>query len=619
MLDPRAYRCPEDLSAGSPLPRRVLIVGSCLSSGWSHYIAHSPHPCPSDMFWLGAVPADPPQPMADYHFQIVQLPLRFVLPDLAFARLPQNDLEAHERLFAHACAAMRRQLESGMRWNVEHGLLTFVFPFLPPQQNPAGRLLPRYDLRNLAWFVDRLNQELERELANYANAYLFEFNEVLATHGRRYFQDDVGWAANHGSAFNNYDTPHDGNRLEPPTPAAELFELKQREIMDAGWAEMVAMWRTVAQPQPVKLVVVDLDDTMWRGVLAELSPDAYPTTEGWPIGFWEALAFCRRRGLLLAIISKNGDATIRTIWPKVLRGRLSLEDFAVVRINWQPKAENMADILAKVNLLPGNVLYIDDNPVERAALAAAFPGLRVLGGTPMLWRRTLLWSAETQLPMVTEESARRTAMVQAQVQREESRSQLTREEFLAGLNVQVTFLAIDSAEHPRFGRAFELINKTNQFNTTGRRWSHAEVVAAFAAGLRFLAFEVTDAYTDYGLVGVMLLDHSGLAQFVMSCRVLGLGVEAAAVALAVESLRQHGASIAFAAMVETERNLPCRDLYRLCGFEAVPGGWQHPTEPGLPLPAHVRLVAEAPEGEGEGEGEAEAEAEGQAEPDAEAA
>ena len=591
MIDSRTFRCPEDLASGSPLPRRVLIVGSCLSASWSHAISHGPQACPNDMFWIGSVPEAPPQPFADYDFQIVQVPLRFVLPDLSLARLAQNDLAGHENLFAHSCAAMRRHLESAMRWNVAHGLLTFVFPFLPPQQNPAGRLFPRYDLRNMVYFIERLNQELERELANYANAYLFDFNEVLSSHGRRYFQDDVGWGGSHGSAFGNYDEQHDTNRLEPTEKAADLFDLRVHEIMHAGWAEMIAMWRTITQPQPVKLVVVDLDDTMWRGVLAELSPDAYPTSEGWPVGFWEALAFCKRRGLLLAIISKNEEATVRTIWPQVLKGRLSMDAFAVVRINWQPKAENLADILAKVNLLPGNVLYIDDNPVERAALAAAFPGLRVLGGTPLLWRRLLLWSAETQLPMVTEESANRTAMVQAQVQREESRAQLSREEFLAGLNVRVTFLAIDSADHPRFGRAFELINKTNQFNTTGRRWTHAEAVAGFAAGMRFLAFEVTDAYTDYGLVGVMVLDTPGLVQFVMSCRILGLEVETAAVALAVESLGQHGAGIAFAAMVETERNLPCRDLYQRCGFTPAEGGWQRPVAPPLAVPAHIHLGA----------------------------
>ena len=89
----------------------------------------------------------------------------------------------------------------------------------------------------------------------------------------------------------------------------------------------------------------------------------------------------------------------------------------------------------------------------------------------------------------------------------------------------------------------------------------------------------------------MVLDATGLAQFVMSCRVLGLEVEAAAVAVAVESLAQDGAEAAFAAMVETERNLPCRDLYRRCGFTQVAGGWLHPVAPRPPVPAHITLGA----------------------------
>lgn len=591
MLDPRTFRCPDDLAPGALPPRRVLIIGSCLSNSWATAIGMDRLACPVDMVWLDHEPEAPPHPIADYDFQVLQLPMRPILRDLVFARLPQDDLAAHQALFDQACATMRHFLRHGMAWSRAHGLLTFVFPFIPPQQNPMGRLLPRYDLRNLVFFVERLNQELERELAAYPNAHLFDFNEILACHGRRFFQDDVAWATSHGSALADYDSTHDGNRLEPAGRAGELFELSPWQILQAGWAEMVAMWRSVAQPAPVKLVVVDLDDTMWRGVLAELAPDDYPSWEGWPIGFWEALAFCKRRGLLLAIISRNEEARVREIWPRVLHGRLLLEDFAVARINWRPKAENMAEILARVNLLPGNVLYIDDNPVERAALAEAFPGLRVLGGSPLLWRRLLLWSAETQLPAVTEESARRTAMVQAQVQREESRAELSQEEFLARLDVRMGFLVIDGTEHPRFRRALELVNKSNQFNTTGRRWSHAEMVAGFAAGLRLLAFEVTDAYTDYGLVGVMLLDATGLAQFVMSCRVLGLGVEAAAVAQAVEHLARSGAETAFAAMMETERNQPCRDLYRRCGFAPAPGGWQRPVSPRPAMPAHIRLVA----------------------------
>src|SRR5437660_10773754 len=122
--------------------------------------------------------------------------------------------------------------------------------------------------------------------------------------------------------------------------------------------------------------------------------------------------------MLLAIMSKNDETLLRPVWQSVFRGRLGLEDFAIRKINWRPKAENFEDILAEANLLPRSVVYIDDNPVERASIKAAFPDVRVFGPNPLVWRRILLWSAETQVPTITAESAARTDMVRAQVERE---------------------------------------------------------------------------------------------------------------------------------------------------------------------------------------------------------
>jgi len=243
-----------------------------------------------------------------------------------------------------------------------------------------------------------------------------------------------------------------------------------------------------------------------------------------------------------------------------------------------------------VNLLPRNVVYIDDNPAERAAIKGAFPDIRVLGGNPLLWRRILLWSAETQVPQVTAESAARTEMVRAQVVREQQRGRLSREQFLASLEVRMTPFVVGDLQHPRFARVLELINKTNQFNTTGRRWTREECAAALASGTVFHAFELADTYTDYGLVGVLVVEPGAIVQFVMSCRIMGLDAEIAGLAYVLGLLRAGGAETIFAAMVATERNLPCRDLYERCGFVAAEGGWRRWLEPGLPVPAHISLA-----------------------------
>src|SRR5207248_9455587 len=118
---------------------------------------------------------------------------------------------------------------------------------------------------------------------------------------------------------------------------------------------------------------------MWRGVAAEEADASSQAREGWPLGFAEALMFLKRRGILLGIVSKNDEERVRGIWRRIYGDLVRLEDFAVRKINWQPKADNVEAILAVVNLLPQSVEVIGDNPVGRAAIQAAFPAALVLG------------------------------------------------------------------------------------------------------------------------------------------------------------------------------------------------------------------------------------------------
>jgi FkbH-like protein len=266
-----------------------------------------------------------------------------------------------------------------------------------------------------------------------------------------------------------------------------------------------------------------------------------------------------------------------------------MEDFAAIRINWKPKATNLAEILAGICVLPRNVVFIDDNPAERAAMKLAFPDVRILGRHPYYLRQTLLWSSETQVVSVTGESSQRTDMVKAQLEREARRTELSRADFLMAAAPTVRMIPIDDAAHPRFARAFELINKTNQFNTTGRRWTSEQCHEFFQSGGVFHAFEVTDAYTGYGLVGVVLLLATTITQWVMSCRILGFEIEVAVMGTIVSKLREDGALTIQAHLVDTDVNLPCRDLFAKCGFVQTADAWVLPHGVQVSLPAHVRM------------------------------
>ena len=588
-----SYRSPQDLAVTPTILRRVIVVGSCMANRWPEVFKNTEPPCPCDLFLFNnasQLPKDPPHAAEDYDFQVIQVPIRSVLPDSVYFDLPNDDLATYEKLFTEAKSRLSQNLEAALRWNREHGLLSFVCNFNLPQQNPMGRLLPRYDLRNLVYFIEQLNQALVEELARYDNAYLLDVDQLVSTYGRRYFQDDVLCQSNHGGALSNAGFARDQERLEPLVEANKIYPTRLYDYLRIMRAEVIAMYRTIRQIDMVKLVIMDIDDTLWRGVAAESAEHSSSAIVGWPLGVVDALGYLKRRGVLLAIVSKNDENRIKEIWQQIIGRHLSLDDFAARRINWNTKVENIQDLLRNMNLLPRNVLFIDDNPVERASVKAAFPDIRVLGPNPYVWRRILLWSAETQVSTVTTESAARSDMMRAQVERETQRQQMSREEFLASLSLEFSMNEINDLSHSGFPRALELINKTNQFNTTGRRWTTQECAKAFDTGTKFHVFNVRDRFTAYGIVGVIVLKGSDIEQFVMSCRVAGLDVESAAIAQVLRLLRESGRDKARAALVETDVNLLCRDVYERCGFERKGKLYERALDPVLESPPHIRVI-----------------------------
>lgn len=585
------FRTPVDLARAALPVGRVLIVGSCFAGGLSHFCERVFAGAGCDHLtynFVGELPGQPPHPIGDYAFQLVALPLRSVMPEGMFFNLRHADLAAYERALAESELRLMHMLNGSTGYGAAHGLPTFIANFLLPQQNSMGRLLPQNDARNPAWFVARLNAVIAERAATHPNTYVLDFDGIAATIGRRHIQDDIIAMNSHNVFISDWDYPRDRNRLHPPASIMRMHEIKSDEFILAIWTEAAAMLRTIRQQDSVKLVIIDLDDTLWRGVIAEEGVDNPALLEGWPLGIIEALTMLKRRGILLAIVSRNDEATIRRLWPDVIGDKLPLEEFASVRINWDPKPGNVAAVLADCNLLARSALFIDDNPVERAAVQGAHPDIRVLGQDLYYIRRILLWAPELQVAAITEEAGRRTEMIQAQTQREEARAQMPREEFLAGLGVAMTRLTITAADHPRYPRAFELLNKSNQFNTTGRRWSPEEMHAFLAGGGRIEAFEVADNFTQYGLVCVALIDGAAFTQYVMSCRVLGLEVEACAIAtLAAELILEHG--VARGMMVETDANILCRTLYEKAGFLPVDGHWATTAGKLRPAPGHVRV------------------------------
>ncbi len=584
------FLAPRELQV-TPTPlKRVLLAGHCLLERWPRRLAALGVAAEVDHVLLGQQePPVAPHPVEAYSFQVTHIANRMVFGDpnlLAWIRAGFGASAAAETLFDRSRQAIDRGLKTGAAWRGH--LPVSVTTLIPPQQEFNGRLIDRRGLDSILTYFDRLNAYLREAVAGLDNVHVLDVNEVIASIGRRRLLDDGVNVSSHASVLTDGHYERDRQRIETPKPPTQHYNVEPDSFLLGVWYEAEAMYRSLRQIDSVKMVCVDLDDTLWRGVLAEEAAlddiDPNQAREGWPLGVIEALAILKRRGVLLCMISKNTESRVRAIFEKVYRNLLSLDDFAILKINWAPKTENIREAMAQANLLPRSVVFLDDNPNERAAVKLAFPDLRVIEAPLYYWRRILLWSAETQPPAISSESARRTQMVQAQVKREALRAETTHEDFLGGLDLRVS-LGFATPGGKRIERALELLNKSNQFNTTGKRWSAQELASLAESGLIAVA-AVSDKFTDYGDVFVALMRGARIEQIVMSCRVISLGVELASVAaVAARILTQHSEVVA--GIVETDANILARDLFARCGWTFAEGEWR--TAKAGVTPAHVTL------------------------------
>ena len=163
-------------------------------------------------------------------------------------------------------------------------------------------------------------------------------------------------------------------------------------------------------------------------------------------------------------------------------------------------------------------------------------------------------------------------------------------EFLESLGVKVSCFRIADLSDAKLPRAMELVNKSNQFNTTGKRWTYQEWVNALASGMQVIAFEVEDRFTNYGLVAVALVQGDLVTQFVMSCRVVGLGIEETALSEINRRLNETGKTSVQAQYIATQSNYLCKAIFEKLGLRSNGDLWSKSAVPCIPVPTHVRIA-----------------------------
>ncbi len=328
---------------------------------------------------------------------------------------------------------------------------------------------------------------------------------------------------------------------------------------------------------PRKVLCTDLDNTLWGGVLGEDGSEGIATGRAFPgncyLEYQRYLKQLSSRGILLAIVSKNNDADVREAFQaRAADLGLSLDNFVATKISWNEKATSIRELAEELSLGLDSFVFVDDNPVECEAIRQQLPEVAVIEApVEEPWKLVELLSAQSFFDTagVTDDDVNRLNEYKAQAQRSElANSAGNRDEFLASLEIVCTFL--NAVEAP-LARSVQLLAKTNQFNLTTRRHSAAEVEQfASTPGCQAVAVRVRDRFGDAGVVGLALArtegDSCSIDSLLLSCRVIGRGIETALLAHLAENAIRSGANRLVGEFIATKKNAPCADFYLDHGF-----------------------------------------------------
>lgn len=461
---------------------------------------------------------------------------------------------------------------------VTRGASHYRMTFVPTWWQPAHqRGLGMIDARpgGITWALTMANARLMTQLASVPNVFVLNtqrWAEASASHGRSMAK---AWYLG-----------------KIPFPA-ELFAEVARDLKAAARG---------IEGRARKLLVLDLDHTLWGGVVGDV---------GWEhlqlgghdgageafVDFQHAVRALRSRGIMLGIVSKNTEAVALEAIKSHPQMVLRIDDFVGWRINWHDKAQNVADLAMELNIGLQSVVFVDDNPVERARVRAALPEVFVPDWPEDSLRYTERLHALRcfDMPAISQEDADRTALYAAERARDSERTSVgSLDEWLLSLGMRVTVEHVGSGN---ITRTAQLLNKTNQMNLATRRLSEAELIEWSRPDTRVvLALTVEDRFGSAGLTGILGLEATDqcceVTDFVLSCRVMGRRVEYAMLHLAASWARARGMQTVVARYRRTTKNQPCHDLLLSSALDRDAAGetfiWNC-TDP-FPLPDAIQLT-----------------------------
>jgi FkbH-like protein len=387
---------------------------------------------------------------------------------------------------------------------------------------------------------------------------------------------------------------------------ARKWQLYRQPYSETFWQSIGTQAGRIIAAEKIaakKCVVLDLDNTLWGGVIGEDGLVGIALGDDFPgrafRDFQRYLMHLKSKGVMLAVASKNNPEDAYEVFDKHDAMVLSRRDIVAFEINWESKVESIKRIAAKLNIGLDALVFIDDNPKEIGEVQERLPAVTCilvpeeLADLPALLAGTDLFDTLH----VSDEDRKRTEMIAADQQRSAVQETMSEEEFRKSLQLKIDIFA---AEKQHLARITQLVNKTNQFNLTTIRRTQDEIEKLAASpGALVLGMNIADKYGDYGLVGVAILTKNGatadIDTLLMSCRVLGRGAEETFIAQIAQAAKFMGAACLRGKYVATAKNAMVAELYSRLGFAAQAGHWELPLPQAPSPPPHVETRLQMPQ------------------------
>lgn len=356
-----------------------------------------------------------------------------------------------------------------------------------------------------------------------------------------------------------------------------------------------------------KALVLDLDDTLWGGVVGEDGVDGIHIGPSTPQGesyaaLQQYAKELQQKGILLAVCSKNNEKDALLPFEKRSDMILKRDDFAAFYANWNEKDENLVAIAEDLGLGLDSLVFLDDNPLERAAVRAVLPQVVVPEFDSAHWRvvSTLRRSMLFETTALTAEDVGRHESYRARAKAGLSRA-ASGDEMNDILRALEMVAQCEPVNEYNLTRVSQLSNKSNQFNLTSRRYSVDDARRrAFSKNWWCRAFHLRDKHGNHGLVGILFVEISGerwiIDEFATSCRVIGRRLEEAMLATLFSAAKERGARVVEGRCVATPRNTLVAELFPKFGFDQTPtkGVWTRRVADGFVVANPVVALEETP-------------------------